>query len=67
MNPYEAGFDAGERAAFYDRQRPVTAGRTGGPTQTTSEYDRGWWDGYTPRHEWWGWRNFQPAIESETT
>ena len=50
MNPYEAGFAAGERDAFYDRRagKPKLM-----PPDVRGAYSSGYWDGYTPRSEAW--------------
>lgn len=47
---YEAGFDTGERAAFAARAEPLRYQR---PAQLTSDWDRGFWDGYCPRSASW--------------
>ena len=51
MTDYERGFDAGERQAFKNRRNAVRVTR---PQGFLSEYERGYWDGYTPRSQAWG-------------
>jgi hypothetical protein len=70
MTAYEAGFDAGERASFADRQRGVRLPR---PERPRGAYQQGFWDGYCPRNQSWALRrNVQPEgwwheRESEKT
>lgn len=47
---YEAGFAAGEQRAFLDRKSGIFRDMTDRPT---SEYQRGFADGYTPRSATW--------------
>jgi hypothetical protein len=50
MSPYEAGFAAGERDAFYDRRagKPKLM-----PPDVRGYYSAGYWDAYRPRTEEW--------------
>lgn len=47
---YARGFDAGESAAFRDRQ---AGRRRSAPIGDVAEYTRGYWAGYTPRNPVW--------------
>jgi hypothetical protein len=58
MTPYELGFAAGESASFKDRKTRIVRCR---PERVASDYDRGWWDGYTPRTENWRLRGVTAA------
>lgn len=52
MSPYEAGFDAGERAAFDDGRSGVR--RAQPPVnERRNAYQRGWWEGYLARSSAW--------------
>lgn len=55
---YEAGFAAGEQRAFLDRQSGVFRDMTDRPS---SEYQRGYIDGYTPRSATW----LRPLVRKE--
>jgi hypothetical protein len=60
---YAEGFDAGERQAFADR----TNERRGLPLhQASTEWQRGFHDGYRPRTRRWaqGWRDTSGALVS---
>lgn len=50
MNAYESGFADGERDAFKDRRNNIRRTLSQDPT---SEYQRGYRDGYTPRNLSW--------------
>ena len=47
---YAAGFAAGENRSFKDRKHKVTRVR---PDEIKGEYQRGFWEGYTPRSQVW--------------
>ena len=47
---YQSGFDAGERDAFKDRQNGL---RRVFEDMPRGEYQRGYFDGYTPRNLEW--------------
>jgi hypothetical protein len=50
VTPYEHGFAAGERDAFFDRRsgRPKLM-----PPDVRGHYAAGYWDAYNPRTEAW--------------
>lgn len=63
MTPYEAGFAEGERASWDERGR---ARRRIPPRVITTERERGFWDGYTPRNPEWSIRHDpRPSWERE--
>jgi hypothetical protein len=47
---YAAGFADGEAQAWKDRKNLIRRDR---PEQMRGEFQRGWWDGYTPRSVTW--------------
>ena len=49
MTRYEQGFDAGERMAFEHAKRGIRSAHA----EPTSEYAKGFVDGYTPRTLLW--------------
>ena len=51
MTHYEAGFDAGERDAYKDRQNGIR--RTQSTDPSGGEYQRGYWEAYRPRNLAW--------------
>ena len=63
MTQYEAGFDAGERDAFSDRQSGV---RKPMPEKVRGHYQRGYWDGYCPRNSSWLFRKNAPSQQRTT-
>lgn len=57
---YEAGFAAGERAAWIDRRDGTV---TECPPSMHGDFLRGWRDGYTPRSATWAVRKTAPWWE----
>jgi hypothetical protein len=47
---YEQGFADGEHQAFKDKREHIRRSR---PKFQQGPYERGWWDGYTPRDQAW--------------
>jgi len=53
MTPYEAGFAAGERESFYDRQHGGMPKLRPPSEAIRGMYGLGYWEGYTPRSPAW--------------
>lgn len=53
MTAFEAGFAAGERQAWQERG---SHRRQLQPAEIHTDYERGWWAGYTPRSLSWAMR-----------